>query len=46
MLENAESLEQNRWIENSFYLKVKITDFQSIGIDVPEDVQKILHLLK
>jgi 3-deoxy-manno-octulosonate cytidylyltransferase (CMP-KDO synthetase) len=46
MIEIAESLEQNRWIENGFYIKTQITDYHSIGVDTPEDVEKILKLLK
>ncbi|HSH50998.1 MAG TPA: hypothetical protein VK982_04660, partial [Bacteroidales bacterium] len=37
-LEIAESLEQNRWIENGYTIKVSKTDFDSIGIDTPEDL--------
>lgn len=46
MTEIAESLEQNRWIENGFYIKTQITDYHSIGVDAPEDIEKILALLK
>lgn len=46
MLEIAESLEQNRWIENGFHIHVHITDYQSISIDTPDDIQKVLTLLK
>ena len=38
MIEIAESLEQNRWIENGFYIKTQITNYHSIGVDAPEDV--------
>jgi 3-deoxy-manno-octulosonate cytidylyltransferase (CMP-KDO synthetase) len=41
-LELAESLEQMRWIENGYKIKVKETLFDSKGIDTPEDLKKIL----
>lgn len=42
-LEIAESLEQNRWIENGFKIKVEITQVESIGIDTPEDLNNYLN---
>ncbi len=42
-LENSEKLEQLRWLENSFKIKIKTTDFESISIDTPADLEKILH---
>lgn len=45
-LETAESLEQNRWIENGFTIKTELTDYQSIGIDTPADLEKARLLLK
>jgi len=41
-LELAESLEQLRWIENGFRIKTAITPIETMGIDVPEDVEKAL----
>ncbi len=41
-LELAESLEQNRWIENGFRIKVAETEFENISIDTEEDLQNIL----
>lgn len=45
-LEIAESLEQNRWIENGFRIRTAITLWESIGIDTPDDLEKAKELLK
>lgn len=39
-LEIAESLEQNRWIENGFRIRTAVTKWESIGIDTQEDLAK------
>ncbi|MGN0067049.1 MAG: 3-deoxy-manno-octulosonate cytidylyltransferase [Bacteroides sp.] len=39
-LELAESLEQLRWLENGYTIRVGITQVETIGIDTPEDLQR------
>ena len=42
-LEQAESLEQLRWLEHGFRIKCVITQFESHCIDTPEDVEKVMR---
>jgi 3-deoxy-manno-octulosonate cytidylyltransferase (CMP-KDO synthetase) len=43
-IELAESLEQNRWIENGYKVYVETTNFETIAIDTPDDLEKIKGL--
>lgn len=43
-LEKAESLEQLRWIENGYIIKVGITHEETIGIDTPEDMERAIKI--
>ena len=45
LLEQAESLEQLRWLYNGFPIKLIRTTIETPNIDVPEDVQKVLPFL-
>jgi len=44
-LELAESLEQLRWLENGYTIQVKITEFDSISVDIPKDLDRVLTIL-
>jgi len=45
-LEQAESLEQLRWLENGFTIRVGLTDVETIGIDTPADLERAEDFLR
>ncbi len=44
-LERVEQLEQLRWLENGYRIRVVETEHDSIGVDVPEDVARVEQML-
>ena len=40
LLEETEKLEQLRYLENGFKIRLAVTDIPTIGIDTPEDLEK------
>ena len=45
-LEKVESLEQLRWIDNGYVIKVGETNVETIGIDTPADLERAEEFLK
>ena len=45
-LELAESLEQLRWLENGYRIRVGTTNVETVGIDTPDDLQRAEEFLQ
>ena len=45
-LELAESLEQLRWLENGYRIRVGLTEVETVGIDTPADLQRAEEFLQ
>jgi 3-deoxy-manno-octulosonate cytidylyltransferase (CMP-KDO synthetase) len=45
-LERIEQLEQLRWMENGYKIRVAETEHDSVSVDVPEDVERVERLIR
>jgi 3-deoxy-manno-octulosonate cytidylyltransferase (CMP-KDO synthetase) len=45
ILENYESLEQLRWLENGYRISVELTDKEGVSIDTPEYLAKLMNII-
>jgi len=45
-LEHLEQLEQLRWLENGFQIRVIETEYDAVSVDVPADVERVEKLMR
>ncbi len=45
-LERAERLEQLRALENGYHIRVVETEYESVGVDTPDDLEKVARLFE
>jgi len=45
-LEHIEQLEQLRWLENGFRIRVVETDYDAVSVDVPADIERVEKLIR
>jgi len=44
-LERLEQLEQLRWLENGYRIRVVETEYDAVSVDVPSDIERVEKLL-
>lgn len=45
-LERIEQLEQLRWLENGFHMRVVETEYDPVSVDVPADIERVEKILR
>lgn len=45
-LERDEQLEQLRWLENGYRIRVAVSEYDSLSVDVPEDAERVAERMR